>query len=398
MFPTLSHLIEYLTGVYIPLPIQSFGFLVALAFVSAHWAFTSELKRKENDGWVKPFESKETIGEKASQKDLALNFLIGFLVGFKVLFLILNYTEFVSNPQTALLSFKGNFIGGLIGGSLAAYMLYKEKLKAALPKPKLVNVTVRPFQLMGTITLVAAVTGFLGAKIFHNLEYPEQFMADPIGSFISFSGLTFFGGLIGGAIGVLWYCRKKGIHPLVMLDVGAPGMMLSYGLGRLGCQLAGDGDWGIVAAGPKPEWMSFLPDWVYSFRFPHNVINEGIPIEGCEGRFCSILPEGVYPTSLYEAMAGILLFGLIWAIRKKINIPGLLFSLYFILAGIERFFIEKVRVNSLYNVNGFEFTQAELISSIMIFAGVASSIYLIMKKDKLSSSVREFVINTKVKA
>ena len=395
MFPTLSHLIEYLTGVFIPLPIQTFGFLVALSFVAAHWAFTKELKRKELEGWVKPFKDTRIVGKKATTVELATNFVVGFLVGFKVLFLILNYSEFVADPQSALLSTKGNFLGGLIGGSLAAWMLYKERKKEALPKPKTEEFTMHPYQLMGTVTMVAAVSGLLGAKIFHNLEYPEQFMADPIGSLVSFSGLTFFGGLIGGAIGVLWYCRKKGIHPLVMLDVGAPGMMLAYGLGRLGCQLAGDGDWGIPVKGEKPEWMSFLPDWVYSFRFPHNVINEGIPIEGCEGRFCSILPEGVYPTSLYEAVAGIALFLVLWSIRKHIKIPGLLFSIYFILSGIERFFIEKVRVNSKYMVGDFEFTQAELISSIMILLGIGSCIYLLVKGDKITTQVREFVINFK---
>ena len=78
-----------------------------------------------------------------------------------------------------------------------------------------------------------------------------------------------------------------------------------------------------------------------AYNFPHNVINEGVAIAGCEGQYCSQLPVPVFPTAFYEAVAGLLLFGFLWAIRKRITIPGVLFSVYLMVNGLERFFIEK---------------------------------------------------------
>src|SRR5690606_20159972 len=152
-------------------------------------------------------------------------------------------------------------------------------------------------------------------------------------------------------------------------------MMLAYAVGRMGCHMSGDGDWGIENYSAKPGWLSWAPDWVWSFKFPHNVINEGVPIPGCVGRYCSELPAAVYPTSLYEFLGGLLLFALLWSLRTKIKPAGMMFSLYLILAGVERFLIELIRVNSKYHVGGLSFTQAELISTIMILMGVAGIIW-----------------------
>ena len=92
---------------------------------------------------------------------------------------------------------------------------------------------------------------------------------------IGFSGLTFYGGLICGGAAVLYIANKHGIKPLTMLDIGGPGMMLSYGIGRIGCQMSGDGDWGIDNLSPKPHWLSWAPDWMWAFKFPHNVNDVG---------------------------------------------------------------------------------------------------------------------------
>ncbi len=201
-------------------------------------------------------------------------------------------------------------------------------------------------------------------------------MADPIGLFFSGSGLTMYGGLIVGTITTIWYARSIGISALNMCDTAAPALMLSYGTGRIGCQLSGDGDWGIVNNAVKPDWLSFMPDWAWSFTYPHNVISEGIPIQGCEGRYCYELAEAVFPTPLYESVACILLFFVIWAVRKKTIIPGVIFSLYLILNGIERFLIESIRVNSKYHIGDFSFTQAQLISTLLFTVGVIGIIYL----------------------
>jgi phosphatidylglycerol:prolipoprotein diacylglycerol transferase len=98
--------------------------------------------------------------------------------------------------------------------------------------------------MMGSILLWAAVFGFAGAKLFNALENWGDFMKDPVGMLVGFSGLTFYGGLICGGAAVLYIANKNGVKPLDMLDIGGPGMMLAYALGRVGCQMSGDGDWG----------------------------------------------------------------------------------------------------------------------------------------------------------
>jgi prolipoprotein diacylglyceryltransferase len=197
---------------------------------------------------------------------------------------------------------------------------------------------------------------------------------------LSFSGLTFYGGLIVAAVAVLFYTHKQKIPSIHMIDAAAPGLMLSYGIGRIGCHLSGDGDWGIVSTNTKPNWLEFLPDWVWSFKYPHNVLNEGIPIPGCDGRFCNELPQGVFPTPFYEVIMAIGIFFLLWGIRKKITTAGVLFCIYLIFNGTERFLIEKIRVNSTYKIGQLAITQAEIISSCMILIGFVGIIYLSRKK------------------
>jgi prolipoprotein diacylglyceryltransferase len=144
-------------------------------------------------------------------------------------------------------------------------------------------------------------------------------------------------------------------------------MMFAYAFGRIGCMVSGDGDWGIVNNQPKP--FSWLPDILWAYKFPHNVIGEGVPIPGCVGQFCNELPLPVYPTPLYEIIICFILFGMLWFLRNKIKVPGKLFSLYMIFNGLERFFIEKIRVNTKYDFI-FNPTQAELISFALILGGI----------------------------
>ena len=387
MYPAFSDLLYDLIGIQIPLPIQMFGLMVAISFLVGNYIIGLELKRKYTEGLLSTHTTTVIEGLPASKMELLSNAIFGFIIGLKLFFLIGNYAQFTANPQAALLSLDGSFWGGIISATAMAYWAYYEKNSKKLAQPITKTLTVYPYQVMGNLTILAAVFGILGAKLFHNLENFDTFLADPIGSLLSFSGLTFYGGLICGITAAIWYARSKNIKTIHLLDAAAPGIMIAYGIGRLGCQLSGDGDWGIVNTAAKPSWISFLPDWVWSFKFPHNVISDGVPIPGCVGRHCMELPLPVYPTSLYEAIIAITLFFVLWAMRKSIKIPGLLFAIYLMMNGLERFFIEKIRINNIIQFAGIEFTQAELIASIIFLLGVTGFVYLILKNNQKNGSI-----------
>lgn len=432
MFPTLNYFFKYFFnwdwGMNFP---PTFGTLVALAFLSAAFVLSKELKRKEKLGLIHPKKRKVKIGEKASTTDLVSYGLFGFVAGFKLLAIILGDEGFKADPQNFILSTKGNLLGGIIGGALLAGYIYWDKKRKSLPEPKEVEIDVHPYQLVGNITFYAAICGLIGAKLFHQLEYWDNFVADPIGNLVSASGLTFYGGLIGGFGGVWYYIRKQKIPLMIVADAVAPGLILAYAVGRLGCMFSGDGDWGIINSAyrvddkrnytvvspeaiqndlyardsitgqsnydlfhgngqpvgyayfKKPAALSFLPTSLFAFDFPHNVNNEGVPIKGCQGNYCNKLPLPVFPTAIYETIMGLFIFSLLWFLRKRIKIAGMMFFLYLALNGIERFLIENIRVNTEFPVFGMMMSQAEIIGLVLIAIGIIGVILVPRFKDKL---------------
>ena len=336
----------------------------------------SELKRREQLGQLTPERITVIPGSGVTVWDYIFNALFGFVLGYKIPYAIASIDAWKQDPGGVLLSAEGWWSTGLLvaAGFVAYYVYLARKLVTGEPYER----DAYPSERVGPITMAAAVGGLLGAKFFAILEYTDRFMADPLGVLLSGDGLAIYGGLIGGALFVFLYLRKHRISPVPVMDAVAPSLIIAYGVGRTGCQLSGDGDWG-KAAGAQPDWW-FLPDWVWSFRFPHNVLGRGEAIPGCEVEYCTQLAEAVHPTSIYEMVMAFAIGGLLWGLRKRLtHIPGLLFSIYLFLNGVERFFIEFARINDRYDVLGFALSQAQIIAICFMFAGLLGGWFFVRR-------------------
>ncbi len=379
MYPNLYYAFKDLFGVDLP-PLRfvnSFGFFVAISFLVAAAILSSELRRKSKQGLLQPTEMEVTVGQPASAGELITNFLLGFVLGYKILALFFMSSDATQDPQTFIFSGMGSWPLGIGLGLLFAGLKWWEKRKQQLERPEKRKLRIWPEDRVGEITILALVFGLVGAKLFDIFENWSDFLEHPAAYLFSPSGLTFYGGLICAAIAIIVYARKHKIPIVHLADSVAPALMIAYAIGRIGCQVAGDGDWGIVNTQPNP--ISWLPDWMWSYNFPHNVNEVGVPIPGCVGKYCFELPQPVYPTAFYETVVCFILFGILWAFRKKLRPFGALFALYLILNGLERFFIEKIRVNNQLDLFGFHPTQAEVISTGLVITGIALWIYLIQK-------------------
>jgi phosphatidylglycerol:prolipoprotein diacylglycerol transferase len=406
--------------------LNTFGLMVAFAFVAAAAVLMSELKRKEAQGLLSPREEAITIGEPASFSELFFNFLVGFLFAYKLAGLFFNKPEDM-NPQDYIFSKDGNLLAGIILGGMLAGSKWWERNKQKLKEPEQRSIRIWPHDRVGDIIIIALIFGIIGAKLFDDLENWDDFIQHPIQRLFSASGLTFYGGLILAAIAVCWYAYRKGITLIHLVDSAGPALMIAYAVGRIGCQVSGDGDWGIynsayitgqnskvIVATPgdyeknlqkystyflngsvvdsgslSPVFVTdrkdasldqvphayfkapaFIPTWMVAYNFPQNVNSDGIKIPGATDDHNRVLPQPVFPTSFYETIICTLLFLVLWSIRKKIKVPGELFGIYLILNGLERFIIEKMRVNNEYHFLGINPSQAQIISFCLIIGGI----------------------------
>lgn len=419
MYPNLYFFVKEVFGVELQglKLINSFGLLVAISFLAAAWALSAELKRREGNGWLHATDSTIWIGKGADWGEVAWNAFFGFIAGWKFVGFFTEKEIAFQDPQAFLLSGQGNVAAGILLAFLFAGLKWYAGNKTKLAKPEKRVIRIWPHDRVGDLTILAAIFGFGGAKIFHNLENWDELVRDPLGSLLSFSGLTFYGGLICAGIAILIYAGRHKINRWHLVDAFGPALMLAYALGRLGCQVSGDGDWGILnsayvstpegkavlagendfkdtvthyfdyyqhsLAGVKeidnyndvmhtpaiaPSW---LPVWLFAYSYPHNVLSEGIPNSDCDGQWCFHLPIPVYPTPLYETVMGLLLFALLWYLRKRITTAGVLFGIYLVVNGMERFLIEKIRVNTTYHIGSIHPSQAQIISLVLVVAGLA---------------------------
>ena len=219
-----------------------------------------------------------------------------------------------------------------------------------------------------SITFLAIIGGLVGSKLFYIIEewnfgkgaaFLSYFRSDVL---FSPSGLTFYGGLILAIIFIWLFCRIKKLRILQIFDALSPAAILSYGIARIGCHLSGDGCYGIPVNGTFWEFLGF--------SYTKGIVPT---------------PQGVlvHPTPLYELAAGIVIFFVLMSLRKRMKYFGQLFFIYLIFAGIERLLVEFIRLNPIVTLI---FSQAQLISIIMIISGLA---LLFLYKNKNDSELLE---------
>ncbi len=192
---------------------------------------------------------------------------------------------------------------------------------------------------------LAGIAGIAGARLYHVLETPHEFFAHPWPFLWTRFGFAWFGGLIGGFVALIFLARSEKIPVLEFLDACAPGACVGYAIGRIGCLLSGDGDYGIPTSLP----------WAMSF--PNGVVPT---------------TERVHPTPLYEFIVWLLIALILWkigsaTIQKGLPTGGRIFFFYLILTGIARFLVELIRINPR---SFFGMSNAQTASVASVFLGI----------------------------
>jgi phosphatidylglycerol:prolipoprotein diacylglycerol transferase len=197
----------------------------------------------------------------------------------------------------------------------------------------------KPVDWAYEIGFSALAGGIIGSRLYYVVDNYDAVKDDLLGNIFSGSGLTWYGGAIGGAIAVIIWAWYRGFLGLALLDLTAPALALGYAIGRCGCQLSGDGDYGKDWDGP---WAMAYPDGT-------------VPTD-----------ETVHPTPVYETLAMGLGAFILWQLRDRFR-TGVLFAIYLLYAGTERLLVEFVRRNDDALLG---LTQAQLESVAMIVAGL----------------------------
>jgi len=216
---------------------------------------------------------------------------------------------------------------------------------------------------------IPCLAGIVGAKLYHELESPREFFADPIHHLFSQFGFAWFGGLIAGFAAFLLLARHYKIPLLEALDAGSPAAALGYGIGRIGCLLSGDGDYGVPTSLP------------WGMSFPNGLVPTS---------------QRVHPTPIYEFVVACVIAWILWRIGERLiaakghaaggggaardgkrssgdvaghsgsERAGAVFAAYLVLTGVARFLVEFIRINPR---SFFGITNAQAASIVSIIAG-----------------------------
>ncbi len=237
-------------------------------------------------------------------------------------------------------------IGFLLGNYILSLELRRKRLDPAMAS---------------TITILAVIFGITGAKLLHLIENWSLFLRDPIGMTFSAGGLTWHGGFILGMTAISVYVWKRNVPFLRVWDCLAVGLMLAYGVARLGCHFSGDGDYGFptdLPWGTNYEHGTYPPSRAFAIfpeitqRYPGGVVPDNTPC---------------HPTPVYEMILGLIGFIILWRLRNRPWPDGKMFMVYLMLSAVFRFFVELLRINPRIL---FGLSQAQLFSVVLFFTGL----------------------------
>ncbi|MGE5314282.1 MAG: prolipoprotein diacylglyceryl transferase [Acidobacteriota bacterium] len=211
-----------------------------------------------------------------------------------------------------------------------------------------------------TITLLALAGGIAGSKILYLIENWGDFIDNPVSMAFSPGGLTFYGGFILATILIGVYLKRQKVSFWRVADAVAPALLLAYGIARIGCHLAGDGDYGFptdlpwgtdYSKGTYPPSAAFKDFPEITSKYPHGVVPDTVPC---------------HPTPVYEFLICSVMFYFLWKSRKRLGPDGTVFAAYLMLAGVERFAVEFLRLNERFVLG---LSEAQIISVFLIFIG-----------------------------
>jgi phosphatidylglycerol:prolipoprotein diacylglycerol transferase len=196
---------------------------------------------------------------------------------------------------------------------------------------------------------ITGLAGLAGSRLYHLLESPAEFFADPWPQLFSTMGFAFVGAIIGGFIALVLLAKRFRISPLIMLDAASPAAAIGYGIGRIGCLISGDGDYGIPTSLP------------WGMSFPNGIVPT---------------TQRVHPTPIYEFLVAILIFWILWRLgaraMKTRAANGTIFAAYLVLTGIARYLVEIIRINPRSFCG---LSNAQAASVVSVLAGVALFVY-----------------------
>lgn len=204
---------------------------------------------------------------------------------------------------------------------------------------------------------ITGLAGLAGARLYHLAESPAEFFADPWHLLFSTSGFAWFGALIGGFIALVYLARRYKMKMLLMLDLASPAAALGYGIGRIGCLLSGDGDYGIPTSLP------------WGMSFPNGLVPT---------------TQRVHPTPIYEFLAALVIAHMLWRIgRRGVGKPrpaGEVFGWYLVATGVARFLVEFIRINPRSFLG---MSNAQTASVVSVIAGAIILIWLVRRAPAL---------------